>query len=236
MVTQPQAFGRLTRVDVVPRLTTFADTTRPRAVAPVASVRATARTPDLIEIVLPDSTAVRDGRADRSPCFTARAGNVTWMITLPSGVRVWLACGHTGMRRHGRPGDAGPAGAGGGPVQRRVICLQVSFKDFEALPLDGVDPFENALACQCLDRHRPWCRPNRLGCRQAPLADQSMDGIAADRFGNAATRPDCFSSRSGARTCCRGWPGHGLVREAIHGPRLSSKTHDNRGAKLRIRR
>ena len=40
------------------------------------------------------------------------------MIVVPSGARVWLACGYTDI---GRTGDAGPAGAARKPVQRRAL-------------------------------------------------------------------------------------------------------------------
>jgi hypothetical protein len=73
-------------------------------------------------------------------------------------------------------------------------------------------------------------------CCERLLQESRLLCAVFETVGSAATRPDCFSSTSGARTYCRGWPGHGLVREAIHGPRLSFKTHDNRSVNLRIRR
>jgi hypothetical protein len=78
------------------------------------------------------------------------------MISLPSGARVWLACGRTDMRKadsgirynriydtlgvvypvcrvllgglrqgapYGRSGNAGAAGAGGGSIRWRMVCL-----------------------------------------------------------------------------------------------------------------
>jgi transposase len=60
MAAQPQTVGRFARVDVTPRLAAFTDTTTTiPGPAPVATVGATARTPGLIEIMLPDGTAVR---------------------------------------------------------------------------------------------------------------------------------------------------------------------------------
>jgi hypothetical protein len=65
-------------VDVAPRLAAFTDTTTTRSgSAPVATVGATAGTPSLIEIVLPDGTAIRvdaqiDPRALRRILATLR--------------------------------------------------------------------------------------------------------------------------------------------------------------------
>jgi transposase len=39
------------------------------------------------------------GRASRPACLASHFGGAAWMIALPSGGRVWLACGHTDMRK-----------------------------------------------------------------------------------------------------------------------------------------
>ena len=52
-----------------------------------------------IEIVLPDGTAVRVAATITCGDPAPRAGGAARMIPVPSGVRVWLAVGHTDMRR-----------------------------------------------------------------------------------------------------------------------------------------
>jgi hypothetical protein len=66
----------------------------------------------------------------------------------------------------------------------------------------------------------------------APLREM-ITLLSAGRVWPACGRTNMRKGWSAAST---DWPGHGLVREAIHGPRLSFKTHDNKGTKLRIRR
>jgi transposase len=71
MAAQPQAVGRFARVDVAPRLAAVTDPTTAQ------SGSAPARLPSLIEIVLPDGTAVRvdaqiDPRALRRVLATLR--------------------------------------------------------------------------------------------------------------------------------------------------------------------
>jgi transposase len=60
MAAQPQAVGRFAQVEVAPRLAAFTETgTTISASTPSVMIGATARTPGLIEIVLPDGTTVR---------------------------------------------------------------------------------------------------------------------------------------------------------------------------------
>lgn len=60
MAAQPQAIGRFARVDLAPRLATLTDAgTTTSAPTPGVTGGTTARTPGLIEIIMPDGTTLR---------------------------------------------------------------------------------------------------------------------------------------------------------------------------------